>query len=813
MLAFAPLMKAPMFFPPLKSLYRVLVSSNRKASVRPNRERRHGRRLAIESLEHRQMLSITPLQSINSSQDTGEKPQSKVFEYAGQWWTVMPNSSGTWVYRLDGTSWTPTQQITTNKSVHADVKVVGDLAQVLLYNGTSSQLATLQYDSGPDNRFEPWSLRPQLVNVPLSSGVETATIEVDSTGRIWIASDAKSTIEVRYSDGLYTSWSAPITVASGIDADDISSIVAMPNHQIGVMWSNQSTERFGFRVHVDGAAPTDWSADERPASQSALNVGNGMADDHIHLAVAADSTLYAAVKTSYDKSGYPKIALLVRRPNGTWDNLYSVDSGGTRATIAVDDAAGKLVIAYESKEGGGDILYRESPLGTINLSPVKTMISGSLANVTTTKMTSTNEIVFMADQKSVIYRFDTATPNLPPNVSAGADKTAIVNTSIALAGTATDDGQPAPSALHVLWTPVSGPGTVTFGNNALASTTATFSAAGTYVLRLTADDGQLSRSDDVSVVVSEAPGGGPENPPPTGGTPQQIAFQNGLFPSVSYAGSIDTKIASKKSTTNYGNDSSLTIDGDPDEAGLFRWDVSAIPVGSSVQSVSIELNVTGSSKDSFEVYALQRAWNELSATWQRYATGSNWSGAGASGSGDQQSTVLGQIAATSKGVYRINLNAAGVAAVQAWINDPGQNFGIIIKDYTTSKAVEVSTSEAKTASQRPKLVISYTSPPAGRAALVMGNLPPAVDVGQNLAAVRGRSIQISGAISTSGKSGGTVLPTAVWTKTSGPGTVTFGNDHAATTTAQFSTAGTYILRLTVSDGVLSAFDELTVLVS
>src|SRR4051812_20875616 len=143
-------MRAPMFNHPLKSL-RAFVTSNRQVRVKPNRERRHGRSLAIESLEQREMLSITPLQSMNSSQDTGEKPQSKVFEYAGQWWSVMPNSSGTWVYRLDGTSWTATQKITSNTSVHADVKLVGDLAHVLLYNGSSSQLATLQYDSGPDN--------------------------------------------------------------------------------------------------------------------------------------------------------------------------------------------------------------------------------------------------------------------------------------------------------------------------------------------------------------------------------------------------------------------------------------------------------------------------------------------------------------------------------------------------------------------------------------------------------------------------------------------------------------------------------------
>ena len=137
---------------------------------------------------------------------------------------------------------------------------------MLLYNGTSTQLATLQYDSGPDNRFEPWSLRPQLVNIQLSSGVETATIEVDSTGRMWIASDASSTVEVRYSDGPYTTWSAPITVASGINSDDISAIVAMPNNQIGVFWSNQSTNLFGFRVHV-GRSRCDSMVDRRAAGQ------------------------------------------------------------------------------------------------------------------------------------------------------------------------------------------------------------------------------------------------------------------------------------------------------------------------------------------------------------------------------------------------------------------------------------------------------------------------------------------------------------------------------------------------------------------
>ena len=83
---------------------------------------------------------------------------------------------------------------------------------------------------------------------------------------------------------------------------------------IGVLWSNQNTDRFGFRYHVDGDDPSSWSSDEQPSSQTAENVGSGMADDHLNFAVASDGTIYAAIKTSYGSSSYPKIGLLVPPP-------------------------------------------------------------------------------------------------------------------------------------------------------------------------------------------------------------------------------------------------------------------------------------------------------------------------------------------------------------------------------------------------------------------------------------------------------------------------------------------------------------------
>ena len=55
---------------------------------------------------------------------------------------------------------------------------------------------------------------------------------------------------------------------------------------------------------------------------------------------------------------------------------------------------------------------------------------------------------------------------------------------------------------------MSGPGPASFADPASAATMATLSVAGTYVLRLSATDGSLSSSDDVTVLLET------ENEPP-----------------------------------------------------------------------------------------------------------------------------------------------------------------------------------------------------------------------------------------------------------------------------------------------------------
>src|SRR5213079_3206105 len=121
------------------------------------------------------------------------------------------------------------------------------------------------------------------------------------------------------------------------------------------------------------------------------------------------------------------ISLLVRRPNGTWDDLYLVDTAGTRPVIVVDETAGQLIMAYTTKEGGGDIVYRTSPLDHISLSDKAVLIPGSVNNVTTAKVTSSNQIVFLADGKSALFTFDA----LPPVATSSFTASALNQTSSA----------------------------------------------------------------------------------------------------------------------------------------------------------------------------------------------------------------------------------------------------------------------------------------------------------------------------------------------------------------------------------------------
>ena len=110
-----------------------------------------------------------------------------------------------------------------------------------------------------------------------------------------------------------------------------------------------------------------------------------------------------------------------------------------------------------------------------------------------------------------------------------------------------------------------------------------------------------------------------------------------------------------------------------------------------------------------EVYRLLRGWTETTATWNRPATGQTWAQAGAQGVGADRYATL--VAAT-------NVQATGrwyafdvTAAVQAWLANPGSNYGLLLQaaaaTNTPNFEERFASREATDATKRPKLTIDY----------------------------------------------------------------------------------------------------------
>jgi hypothetical protein len=121
----------------------------------------------------------------------------------------------------------------------------------------------------------------------------------------------------------------------------------------------------------------------------------------------------------------------------------------------------------------------------------------------TTSRTGSQDVDFFA------YRVGLVAPtggNIPPIVDAGTDQEITWPIrSVNLDGTAEDDGIGEPNGfLEIMWSIVSGPGTVTFEpNEFIGNPRAIFSSVGEYVLKLSASDGQTDAYDEVTITVLE----------------------------------------------------------------------------------------------------------------------------------------------------------------------------------------------------------------------------------------------------------------------------------------------------------------------
>jgi hypothetical protein len=92
------------------------------------------------------------------------------------------------------------------------------------------------------------------------------------------------------------------------------------------------------------------------------------------------------------------------------------------------------------------------------------------------------------------------------------------------------------------------------------------------------------------------------------------------------------------------------------------------------------------------------------------------------------------------------------------------------------------------------------------------NQAPVVNAGTDQTIKLPSGATLNGSATDDGLPSGSSL-TTTWTKSSGPGTVTFADASALSTTASFSESGTYVLNLNASDGELADNDQVTITVN
>jgi hypothetical protein len=511
----------------------------------------------------------------------------------------------------------------------------------------------------------------------------------------------------------------------------------------------------------------------------------------------------------------------------TWFHVTAVKSGD-QVSLYVNGAleASKLLGRAFTDTGAGELVLGSNLFGQHTL-------DGLLDEVQVyNRALSAAEVQQLALQEAAGQcKPPRPASNQAPQVNAGADATILAAAEAgaatvgALNGAVADDGLPG-GPLGSTWTKVSGSGTVTFADAAQPRTTATFSLPGTYVLRLSATDTQLTASDDVTVTVGAAacqtPTSGLVAWWPADGTGRDLIGggaavpQNGtiyvpgkVLEAFSFDG-VDDQV-------NAGHAANLNVSaGDFSvDAWVFFKDV----LGE--RTILDKMSATGTNTDGWRL--MKSDGNQI---WFCLG-GDTVNGCAAGGPLTVQGTTQVKtglwyhVAAVKRGtIISVYVNGVREAskALGASFTDSGQAdliFGAQVGQATSLSAWLDEVDLYGRALTDTEVRSIYA---AGQLGKCKPNQPPRVNAGVDQIVHLLPSTGVPTTTTLMGIVADDGLPTPAqltktWTRVSGPANVTFGNASAATTTASFTLAGDYVLRLTVSDGQLTASDDLIVTVT
>ena len=380
-------------------------------------------------------------------------------------------------------------------------------------------------------------------------------------------------------------------------------------------------------------------------------------------------------------------------------------------------------------------------------------------------------------------------------------------------------------SLTLEWSKVTGPGTVTFNNPNASTTGATFSAAGDYVVRLTASDGMASSTRDITVRVLNTAVAGPmdgslklrlaldetlgTNAPDTSGV---SPANNGTLtnsPTWTSSGKIGGAMSFKAGILPAKLGQRVTVQDSANLDGYSQMAVSiwikpaSLPVGTGnfaavisksagqYSPISYRMEMRGSTAGtSSPVYVTVGGGTTLQGTTQ--LTAGNWyhlvmvfDGSQptnnlqfyVNGSPDRFTTI------TPTSVPRNSTASLKIGANETWDFD-----GLIDEVRIYNRALTFS-----------EVQDLYAAVPA--------NMGPVVSAGGPVLGNAGDLLTLSGTATDDG------LPNALalgWSVLSGPGSVSFTDPYTAATTASFAQPGDFTLQLTANDGAITTWATTTV---
>jgi beta-glucanase (GH16 family)/regulation of enolase protein 1 (concanavalin A-like superfamily) len=394
----------------------------------------------------------------------------------------------------------------------------------------------------------------------------------------------------------------------------------------------------------------------------------------------------------------------------------------------------------------------------------------------------------------------TAVPDVV--ITSPADGTTLSGNgqSLRLTATVTDSGTPA-----VAWSKASGPGTVTFANLALADTSATFSAPGSYILRCSATTTAGTGSDEHTVNVSAATSTDPSlalrlKLDESSGTTATDSSGNANHATATGALSWQPDGGRLTGAASFnGTDSYLTVPDnnllDSTSAFTLSFWFKANTLGNNVGLVSKRVNFDNNNSYSTFLGLDGKLTIDINSNNNRFTSNTTFN----AGAWYHVAIVFnGGLAEADRARLYVNgtLDKSSPETSTAIPNHTSLLcIGILAPGGNVFDGLidEVRFHRRALAAAEITAITNET-----------GGFGPNVSAGPAPAAIANTPASLNG--SATAESG--PAPTAFWTKVSGPGQVTFADPASPITTVTFGQSGNYVLRLTATNAYGQTFAEI-----